>query len=125
MALFSHPHVRAALWMASSGSLVLLGYECLRSASNSLFKAEYGTVGLPLLMALLPFVILPALAGYNRLLVWVGAKRTLLFCHLISSLLILACYGAIQVGFRPATGVLCLIRDVYVVVLIEQHWSFL
>lgn len=111
--------------MASSGGLVLLGYECLRSASNSLFKAEYGTGGLPFLMALLPFVILPALAGYNRLLVWVGAKRTLFLCHLIASALILACYSAIQAGFVPATGVLCLIRDVYVVILIEQHWSFL
>ena len=125
MTLFSLPHVRAALWMASSGSLVLLGYECLRSASNSLFKAQYGTGGLPFLMALLPFVILPALAGYNRLLTWVGAKHTLFLCHLIASILILACYGAIHAGFHSATGALCLIRDVYVVVLIEQHWSFL
>jgi AAA family ATP:ADP antiporter len=125
MTLFSLPQVQAALWMASSGSLVLLGYECLRSASNSLFKAEYGTAGFPFLMALLPFVILPTLAGYNRLLGWVGAKRTLFLCHIIASSLILACYGAIRVGFQPATGLLCLIRDVYVVVLIEQHWSFL
>jgi len=111
--------------MATSASMVLMGYEFLRSTSNSLFKSVYGAEGLPLVMALLPVALIPTLAGYNRLLVRMGAKNTLLSCLVGSGVGIFLCYLGIRAGMGWATGALCLIRDVYVVLLIEQHWSFI
>jgi AAA family ATP:ADP antiporter len=54
-----------------------------------------------------------------------GPRRTLRLTSLLSGLAILACYAAISRGSAVATGVLYIVKEAYVVLIIEQYWSFL
>jgi ATP:ADP antiporter, AAA family len=115
----------AAFAIGLSAAFQLAGYEFVRSSANTLFKQAYGSEGLPYVMALVPFAMLAMLYGYGRLLSWLGPRRTLFATALLSSGAILACYAAIQAGWAPARGALYLVREAYIVLLIEQYWSFL
>jgi len=115
----------AALLTSMSASFLLCGYEFIRSASNTLYKVAYGPQNLPVIMSLVPFVVIFMLYGYGRLLSWLGPRKTLLTTSLLSGVAIVFCYACIQSGFRVGTAFLYLIREAYVVLLIEQYWSFL
>lgn len=115
----------AAVTIGLAAAFLLGGYEFVRSTSNTLFKQSYGKQNLPVVMALMPVGLVAALYGYGRLLSWLGPRRTLLATSLFSALGLTGCYAAYSTGWQPATGVLYILREVYVVLLIEQYWSFL
>lgn len=115
----------AAATVSSSAAFTLGGYEFVRSASNTLFKANYGTANLPVVMALVPLSVLAVLAGYNWLLSKVGPRRTLWWTSVLSGAVIFLCWWGIRLGWAPASALLYLFREAYVVLLIEQYWSFL
>lgn len=115
----------AAAAMALSAGALLCGYELMRSAAQSLYLAAYGAERLPIVMALGPVGTLLAIAGYARLLSAVGARRALLLTTLATAALVLACLAALRAGSRPAAGVLYVLREAYIVLLIEQIWAFL
>ena len=115
----------AAVTIGLAAAFLFCGYECVRSTSNTLFKAAYGKQNLPVVMALMPLGLVAALYGYGRLLSWVGPRKTLLATTLFSALSLGVCYGAIHAGWKPATGILYILREVYVVLVLEQYWSFL
>ena len=108
----------------SAGSL-LCGYEFIRSASNTLYKAAYGKENLPVVMALMPLGVLLVLYAYGRMLSRLGPRRTLLWTSLLSAVVIAACTAAIRLGSNVATGLLYIFREAYVVLLIEQYWSLI
>jgi len=76
-------------------------------------------------MALGPIGTLLMVYGYGHLLSVVGAKRTIVLTTLLSGFVVLACHSAIQAHSRLATGVLYVFREAYIVLLIEQVWSFI
>jgi len=115
----------AALSMGVAAAFLLGGYEFIRSTTNTLFKNTYGAEHLPVVMALMPLGLVTALWGYGKLLSRLGPRRTLLATSGLSALCFLVALGALQAGFKPAAGVLYILREVYVVLLIEQYWSFL
>jgi ATP:ADP antiporter, AAA family len=130
----------AAISVALAAGFLLCGYECLRSTSNTLFKTAYGSQNLPIVMALTPPAMIAMLYLYGRTLSVLGPRRTLLLTSVASGAAILACYVVIQRGSfyeanklviprdsaaGIATGVLYLVREAYVVLIIEQYWSFL
>ena len=115
----------AAWAIAFSAMSLLCGYEFIRSVSQSLFIAAYGSIRLPLVMALSPIGALCLLYGYGRLLSLVGARRAVVLTSLLSAGAILGCKLAIQAGSRLATGVLYVFREAYIVLLVEQIWSFI
>lgn len=117
--------VFGAAAISAAAAFLLCGYEFVRSTSNTLFKEAYGKEGLPVVMALSPLGVVAVLYVYGRLLSWLGPRKTLLLTTLGSGAAIGACYLAIQGGSRPATGVLYVLREAYIVLLIEQYWSFL
>lgn len=108
-----------------AAAFLLCGYEFVRSTSTNLFLEAYGKDRLPQVMALVPVGVVLALYAYGRLLSGLGPRRTLMATSLFSALAIALCYVSIRLGSRPATGVLYIVREVYVVLLIEQYWSFL
>jgi len=65
------------------------------------------------------------LYGYGWTLTWLGPRRTLLFTSLFSSFLIICCYIAIRRGIGLAAGFTYAFREAYIVVVIEQYWSFI
>ena len=126
----SAPHApEAAIAMGVAAGFLFCGYEFIRTTSNTLFKeaapAGYGKEGLPYIIGLVPFAVLLAVYGYGKLLTRLGPRKTLLATSLLSGLAMAACYIAIRCGFRPARGALYLVREAYVVLLVEQYWSFL
>ncbi len=115
----------ATLILGFAAFFLLAGYECARSASVSLYLETYGAHLLPVVLVLGPFGTLVMLYGYGWLLSRFGAKRTLLFTSLFSGLGILVCYLAIISGNRLAVGGIYVFREAYIVLLIEQYWSFI
>jgi AAA family ATP:ADP antiporter len=117
--------IRVAALMAGAAFFTLAGYEAIRSASTVLFKNAYGAENLPLVMAAMPFVVFAGVAGYGRLLTTLGPRRTLVVTSLGSGLLIFACYLLVLAGSKPVTPVLYLLKEFYIVLLIEQYWSYI
>jgi AAA family ATP:ADP antiporter len=115
----------AAAAIALSASFLLCGYEFVRSVSSSLFIEAYGARNLPIVMALGPVLTLGLIYGYGRLLSATGPRVAILATSGFSALVILACYGSIRAGIEPATGVLYGFREAYIVLLVEQIWSFI
>jgi len=111
--------------MATAAGFLLCGYELLRSASNTLYKGAYGAENLPIVMAIMPFGIILAVYIYGRVLSWIGPRKTLFATSIISGLILSLCYLAIRSGSDVATGVLYVFREAYIILLIEQYWSFL
>jgi len=116
-------------WLAVTISLtagfVLCGYEFLRSASTVLYKTAYGADKLTIVMALMPLSVIAVLYIYGRLLSLLGTRRTLFVTTLGSAAVIGGCYLAIRSGSSFATAILYLYREAYIVLLIEQYWSFI
>ncbi|MBI3016942.1 MAG: hypothetical protein HYY62_02965 [Deltaproteobacteria bacterium] len=115
----------ALICISCAAAFLLGGYEFLRSSTNTLFQAAYGTQNLPLITALMPIGLIFVLYLYGWLLSRLGARRTLFFTSLASGVVIAACYFEIRTGSKIATGVAYIFREAYIVLLIEQYWSFL
>ncbi len=115
----------AALLMGTAAFFVIGGYEFVRSPSNTLFQAAYGAKNLPLIQALMPFGTLLLIYFFGKTLTAFGAKRTLLFSNIFSGFFILLCFFTIKSGSKLATGFLYIFREAYIVIIIEQYWSFL
>ena len=118
-------HLRLALMMASTAMFTLAGYELVRSASTVLFKQTYGAENLPMVMAAMPFVMFVGVWGYGRLLSAVGPRRTLNTTTLVAAGVILVAWALYRAGMVWMTPILFLVKEFYVVLLIEQYWSYM
>jgi AAA family ATP:ADP antiporter len=117
--------IQIAALMATAAMFTLAGYEFIRSAATVLFKNAYGAENLPLVMAAMPFVVFLGVALYGRILTALGPRRTLIVTSLGSALLIFACYLLVLNGSKAITPVLYLLKELYIVLLIEQYWSYI
>ena len=111
--------------IAVAAAFVLGGYEFVRSPTNTLYKADYGKANLPMVMAFLPLSVAAVLYVYARLLSWLGSRKTLMVTSIGSALIIAGGQLAYDAGCKPAIVVLYLFSSAYVVLLIEQYWSYL
>lgn len=114
-----------AALMALSAFFTLAGYEAIRSPATVLFKTTYGANNLPVVMAIMPVVVFLGVAIYGRILSAVGPRRTLLVTTLGSGLMIFCCYLAILAGSEITTAILYIVKELYIVLLIEQYWSYI
>ena len=120
---------RQALWLGLLAALVagavLCGYEMLRSSANTLFVQEYGKQALPWALGLTLVGVTLLTFIYGRLLSWLGPRHTLQATTALAILTMVASWGAIRLGLRPALIVLFIFKESYVVLLIEQIWSYI
>jgi AAA family ATP:ADP antiporter len=116
---------QVAAMMAVAALFTLAGYEFLRSAATVLFKTAYGAENLPLIMAAMPFVVFAGVALYGWILSRLGPRRTLLVTSLGSAMVIFCCYLVVLTGSKLITPVLFLVKEFYIVLLIEQYWSYI
>lgn len=122
------PHrnsVAAVLMVGVAAGFLLCGYELVRSVSVSLFIEVYGAHRLPIVMALSPVGLFVMLWGYGRLLSLFGTRKTLMLTSVLSGAGILLCYVAIVANWSAALGVLYILREAYIVLIIEQYWSYI
>ncbi len=117
--------VKVAFSMATAALFTLIGYEFIRSSSTVLFKSAYGADKLPLVMAAMPIVVFLGVALYGWILSQLGPRRTLLVSSLGSSMIILGCYLLVLGGNEMVTPALFLFKEFYIVLLIEQYWSYI
>ena len=122
--MFPRRLIYAAISISSAAAFVLFGYEFIRSVSTSLFIEAYGAKNLSRgMVAIFPSMIV-LLYCYGRLLSWQGATRALAVTSLFSALLILGCYAMLVRGMHFAAAIIYVFREAYIVIVIEQFWSF-
>jgi ATP/ADP translocase len=114
----------AAVAISGAAGFLLCGYEFIRAASTSLFIDAYGSKNLPWVMAaIFPGVYL-VIYIYGRLLSWFGANRALVMTSLLSAAVMVSAYALIVKGYPIATAIIYVFREAYIVLVIEQYWSF-
>lgn len=114
-----------ALLVALAAGAVLCGYEMLRSSANTLFVQAYGKQGLPWALGLTLIGVTLLTYIYGRLLSILGPRHTLQATTVLAIVTIVASYAAIRIGWKPARVVLFIFKESYVVLLIEQIWSYI
>lgn len=117
--------VAAVFALGGAAFFLLAGYEFVRGASTSLFIGAYGARQLPWVLALSPLGTLAIVVAYGWVLTRLGSRRTLAVTTLASGLALAACYVGIRSGVPLASGALYVLREAYIVVLIEQYWSYI
>ncbi len=122
--MFPRQLIFAAISISSAACFVLFGYEFIRSVSSSLFIEAYGAEYLTRGMVAVPPSMIVMLYCYGRLLSWQGATRALTITSLFSAILILGCYAALSRGMSFAAAIIYVFREAYIVIVIEQFWSF-
>ena len=115
----------AAFCLGGAAFFLLCGYEFARPASYSLFIDAYGAERLPWVLTLSPMGTLAMVYAYGRLLSRLGASRTLMASHLLSGAGMLLCYALTASGIRETAFAFYVLRESYIVLLIEQYWSFI
>ena len=115
----------AAFSIGFAATFLLCGYEFVRSPSTSLFIGAYGSANQAFVMAAAPVGTFAILYLYGWILSWVGPRRALFITSILSGLGIALCYVAIRAGSHFATAVLYVLREAYIVLLVEQYWSFI
>lgn len=125
MFLESSARIRASLLMAVASAVLMFGYEIIRSVSNSLYKQAYGVSNLPIIMAVVPLFLIPIIYLYNLSLSRFGSKKTFCFSSVLSGISIFFCYILVLKGYKFGSAIVYLIRESYVILLIEQVWSFI
>ena len=116
---------KAGLLVALGSSFLLAGYEAVRSPTNTLFKEYYGPENLPTVLMIMPLGVLLVLYVYGRMISLLGPRKTLLITTLGSGLILAFCHYLLQSEFRPAIWFLYIFREAYIVLIIEQYWSFI
>jgi len=117
--------VAAVFMIALAALFVLGGYELLRSSTSSIFQQFYQSSNIPAATILSPLSVIVVIWVYGRLLTRLGPSGALTASSLLSGLVIGGCYLGIRAGFGPAAAVLYIFRKGYIVLLIEQYWSFI
>ena len=114
----------AAVAIAAAVSFLLCGYEFIRAVSTSLFIDAYGSKSLPWGMAAVFPCVYILIYIYGRLLSWFGGNRALVMTSLLSATLITVAYALIVKGYPIASVIIYVFREAYIVLIIEQYWSF-
>jgi AAA family ATP:ADP antiporter len=111
--------------MGLACAFLLGGYEFVRSTINTLFKAAIGTRYLPAVMVATPPAILAGLFLYGRALTAFGPKLALRITSLASGAGFLGGFLLWRLGLHWIAFPLYVLREIYVVLIIEQYWSFM
>lgn len=122
---FSDSSLQACFLMALSGGSIIAGYEFVRSPSNSLFKEAYGMTTFTTALAFMPIAVFAVIYIYGKLLDRYSSRQTLLITQVASAGMIGFSYLLLKAGIKEGNFVLLMFREAYIVLLIEQLWSFI
>ncbi len=111
--------------ISASAAFLVGGYEFSRNAMASLFLDRFGSGPMPYAMAVVPFLMAFLIYGYGRLLTRLGSRRTLMISLGASAAVFIGAYPALRSGSRPAVAALYIFTEAYIVILVEQFWSFI
>lgn len=126
----SAPRTQRSLVLAMSGislsaACLVGGYEFARSAAASLFIGAYGSGPMPYAMTLVPPVMAAFIYVYGRVLSRMGSRWTLQLSLGCSAAVFMVSYLALRTGWKPAVALNYVFTEAYIVILVEQFWSFI
>ena len=117
--------VAAMACISVAATCMIGGYEFVRSTAASMFLDAFGSRAMPYAMTVVPAAMFLLIYSYGRTLTRLGSLLTLQASLALSALTFLACYAALRAGFKPAVAVLYVFTEAYIVILVEQFWSFI
>ncbi|MFA6003402.1 MAG: Npt1/Npt2 family nucleotide transporter [Elusimicrobiota bacterium] len=117
--------VLAMASISLSAACLVGGYEFARSAAASLFIGAYGSGPMPYAMTVVPLVMAAFIYVYGRILSRMGSRWTLQLSLGCSAAAFLAAYLALCTGWKPAVAATYIFTEAYIVILVEQFWSFI
>jgi len=120
----------AMILAALSAACLLAGYEFIRAAAASLFIESMGTSRMPYAMSAVPLAAAFFIYLYGIALSRAGAFKTLAGSICVCAGVFVAAYTASScaetVSFmRASATAFYIFAEVYIVVLVEQYWSFI
>jgi AAA family ATP:ADP antiporter len=104
--------------------VIMLGYAVARPTVESLYLEAYGAKRLPLVWLGLPFAVSVVVAGYNRALARFRVVRVYVLACLISAAAWALLLSGLAARLPGAVYALYLLKDVYIVVLVELFWTY-
>jgi len=117
--------VLAMASISLSAAFMVGGYEFARSTVASLFIEAFGSGPMPYAMTLVPVLMAVLIYGYGRLLTRLGSLWTLQVSLGLSAAAFFGAYFALLSGWKPAVAVIYVFTEAYIVILVEQFWSFI
>jgi len=110
--------------VALASSCLVGSYEFLRVSIASLFIDKFGAGAMSYALTAVPFFMAALIWLYAKTLSKLGPRRTAAASFLFSALVFLAGYAGNAAGLRWSIAFTYLFVEVYIVVLVEQIWSF-
>jgi AAA family ATP:ADP antiporter len=117
--------VPAMVCISLSAACLVGGYEFARSTVASLFIEAFGTGPMPYAMTMVPVLMVVLIYSYGRILTRLGSLWTLQVSLGFSAAAFGAAYLALRTGSKPAVAAIYVFTEAYIVILVEQFWSFI
>ncbi|HAM34670.1 MAG TPA: hypothetical protein DEB40_02810 [Elusimicrobia bacterium] len=117
--------VPAMICITAAAAFLVGGYEFARSTVASLFIAAYGSGPIPYAMTLVPVLMAALIYAYGVVLTRLGSRWTLQVSLLSAAVAFFVAYLAMRGGRKLAVAALYVFTEAYIVILVEQFWSFI
>jgi len=111
--------------ITAAGTLVMAGYEMVRSASASVFLAHHSAAMLPEALMLVPLAMFAFTWLFSVALRRLGPSRTFTATLLLSGLVLAAAATAVRRGIPGSAFLLYIFGQAYIVFIVEEVWAFI
>ncbi|MBI4821115.1 MAG: hypothetical protein HY791_32950 [Deltaproteobacteria bacterium] len=111
------------LALASSAYVINFGYEIARPAAESLFLSAHGSRSLPWVWLAVAVTVTIVVGVYQRLAARLDLGLLFGICSAITAGAFALMLALVGLGVPASVFVLYVLKDVYIVVLIEAFWS--
>jgi len=107
-----------------AGFSVLAGYNFIRSISVPIFIKSFVKDLMPEATVMTGIVLFIFMSLHGKLLSLIGPGKTCLFAHLLFGLTLVGSYMGLLQQDNLSAYILFMVKDIYIVVLIEHYWSY-
>jgi len=111
--------------ITAAGTLVMAGYEMVRSASASVFLAHHSAARLPEALMLVPLAMFAFTWLFSVALRRLGPARTFTATLLLSGLVLVTAAAAVRRGIPGSAFLLYIFGQAYIVFIVEEVWAFI
>ncbi len=111
--------------ITAAGTLVMAGYEMVRSASASVFLAHHSAARLPEALMLVPLAMFAFTWLFSVALRHLGPARTFIATLLLSALVLASAAAAVRHGVPGSAFLLYIFAQAYIVFIVEEVWAFI
>ena len=117
--------IAAMVCISLSAACLVGGYEFARSTAASLFIEAFGSGPMPYAMSVVPVFMALIIYCYGRVLTRLGSLWTLQASLGFFAAAFFAAYLALCTGSKTAVAAFYVFAEIYIVILVEQFWSFI